>query len=394
MTRETPIADHGRSRRHRERRAVTAPSCRRFICRRTTPSQAWNSRVPTTTRAPAIRRATFWARLWPSSRAASVPWSRQRECRRSRSRSRWPSPASASSLRTTATAARIGCWPRCSVPPAGSRVRRFHRPRGGRARAAARGPRSSGSRRRAIRCCASPTSRAVAALARARGALVVVDNTFLSPVWQRPIDLGADLVVHSTTKYLNGHSDVVGGAVVARDTALLEKLDWWGNCLGVTGSPFDSYLTLRGLRTLHVRMRQHAENAESIVDDARRTPGRLAPVLPRPAASIRGTRSRRVSSAASARWSASNSRAESRPCGASSMALPASRSPSRWAASRVWSRIPTRMTHAGMDPAARLAAGITPGLLRLSIGIEAAEDLIADLAAALDRAQGRLSAVG
>ncbi len=106
---------------------------------------------------------------------------------------------------------------------------------------------------------------AVATLAHARGALVVVDNTFLSPVWQRPIDLGADLVVHSTTKYLNGHSDVVGGAVVARDSALLEKLEWWGNCLGVTGSPFDSYLTLRGLRSLHVRMRQHAENAGSIV---------------------------------------------------------------------------------------------------------------------------------
>ena len=77
---------------------------------------------------------------------------------------------------------------------------------------------------------------AVTALASASGALVVVDNTFLSPVWQRPIEFGADLVVHSTTKYINGHSDVVGGAVVARDTALLEELDWWGNCLGVTGS--------------------------------------------------------------------------------------------------------------------------------------------------------------
>ena len=97
--------------------------------------------------------------------------------------------------------------------------------------------------------------RAIARQAQSAGALVVVDNTFLSPVWQQPIPLGADLVVHSTTKYLNGHSDVVGGAVVARTQELHEQLLWWGNCLGVTGAPFDSFLTLRGLRTLHARMR-------------------------------------------------------------------------------------------------------------------------------------------
>ncbi len=89
------------------------------------------------------------------------------------------------------------------------------------------------------------------------GALVVADNTFLSPGWQQPIALGADIVVHSTTKYINGHSDVVGGAVIARRQELAEQLAWWGNCLGLTGSAFDSYLTLRGLRTLHVRLREH-----------------------------------------------------------------------------------------------------------------------------------------
>src|SRR5256884_513505 len=99
-----------------------------------------------------------------------------------------------------------------------------------------------------------------AALGRAAGALIVVDNTFLSPAWRQPLALGADLVVHSTTKYLNGHSDVVGGAVVARDKGLHEQLVWWANCLGLTGAPFDSYLTLRGLRTLHARLDHHARN--------------------------------------------------------------------------------------------------------------------------------------
>ena len=107
---------------------------------------------------------------------------------------------------------------------------------------------------------------AVASRARAAGALVVVDNTFLSPVWQQPLELGADLVVHSTTKYLNGHSDVVGGAVIAATAELHEQLKWWGNCIGVTGSPFDSFLTLRGLRTLHARMRAHGENAQRLAE--------------------------------------------------------------------------------------------------------------------------------
>ncbi len=96
---------------------------------------------------------------------------------------------------------------------------------------------------------------------KAAGALVVVDNTFLSPAWQQPLKLGADLVLHSTTKYLNGHSDVVGGAVVAKDKALHDQLIWWANCLGITGAPFDSFLTLRGLRTLHVRLDAHGRNA-------------------------------------------------------------------------------------------------------------------------------------
>ncbi len=104
--------------------------------------------------------------------------------------------------------------------------------------------------------------RHVAQAAHAAGALCLVDNTFLSPALQKPLDLGADVVLHSTTKYINGHSDVVGGAVVARDPAVAEALAWWGNCLGLTGAPFDSFLTLRGLRTLDVRLRAHQENAD------------------------------------------------------------------------------------------------------------------------------------
>ena len=101
--------------------------------------------------------------------------------------------------------------------------------------------------------------------AHAAGALAVVDNTFLSPALQRPFEFGADVVVHSTTKYINGHSDVVGGAVVARDAALHDTLAWWANCLGITGAPFDSFLTLRGLRTLDARLRVHQANTQALV---------------------------------------------------------------------------------------------------------------------------------
>jgi len=114
---------------------------------------------------------------------------------------------------------------------------------------------------------------AVTRLAHAVDALVVVDNTFLSPVLQQPIALGADIVVHSTTKYLNGHSDVVGGAVVWKDAAVGEQLAWWCNCLGLSGAPFDSYLTLRGLRTLQPRLRAHQENATALAEILAAHPG-------------------------------------------------------------------------------------------------------------------------
>ncbi|MFT5788465.1 MAG: cystathionine gamma-synthase, partial [Shewanella sp.] len=106
---------------------------------------------------------------------------------------------------------------------------------------------------------------AISAASHEVGALVVVDNTFLSPILQQPLLLGADIVIHSTTKYINGHSDVVGGAVVAKDAELGELLHWWSNTLGLTGGAFDSYLTLRGIRTLAVRIREHQANAQRIL---------------------------------------------------------------------------------------------------------------------------------
>ena len=104
----------------------------------------------------------------------------------------------------------------------------------------------------------------LAKLAKSCGALYAVDNTFLSPALQQPISLGADIVLHSTTKYINGHSDVVGGAIIAATDELHEILAWWANCIGTTGAPFDSFQTLRGLRTLQVRIKQHEESANLI----------------------------------------------------------------------------------------------------------------------------------
>jgi len=106
---------------------------------------------------------------------------------------------------------------------------------------------------------------ALSAAAHDVSALAVCDNTFLSPARQTPLALGADIIVHSTTKFINGHSDVVGGAVVAACADMAEKLAWWANCTGVTGAPFDSFLTLRGLRTLHARMDVQENNAIEIV---------------------------------------------------------------------------------------------------------------------------------
>jgi cystathionine gamma-synthase len=226
--------------------------------------------------------------------------------------------------------------------------------------------------------------RALASAAHAHGALAVVDNTFLSPVWQQPIALGADLVMHSTTKYLNGHSDVVGGAVIAANEELQRNLAWWANAIGVTGAPFDSFLTLRGVRSLHARMRVHAENTAQIVEFLTQHPGVEHVYYP----GLKDSPGHEIACRQQSCFGAmlSFDVAGSEPAvatlleGLECFSLAES-------LGGVESLIahPASMSHAGMDEAARQRAGIGAGLLRVSVGIEDPADLIADLGAALDR---------
>jgi len=230
---------------------------------------------------------------------------------------------------------------------------------------------------------------AFAALGRAAGALIVVDNTFLSPAWQQPLALGADLVVHSTTKYLNGHSDVVGGAVVARDKGLHEQLAWWANCLGLTGAPFDSYMTLRGLRTLHARLDHHGRNAHALAHwlqgQANVTRVWYPGLSTHPGHEVAKRQQRGFGAVVTLELEGGHAAVREFVAGLESFSLAES-------LGGVESLVahPATMTHAAMDPAAREKAGLTDGLIRLSVGIEALDDLREDLARALARAAGVL----
>jgi cystathionine gamma-synthase len=227
--------------------------------------------------------------------------------------------------------------------------------------------------------------RHVAQAAHAIDALVVVDNTFLSPVLQQPLALGADVVVHSTTKYINGHSDVVGGAVIAKDAAIAEKLAWWANCLGLTGAPFDSFLTLRGLRTLAPRMRAHEENAALVAEllDEHPAVARVYwPGLRTHAGHALAARQQHGFGAMlSFELDGGEPAIEAFLDGLECFSLAES-------LGGVESLVahPATMTHASMAPEARRNAGIADSLLRLSVGIEDGADLCADLEAALARA--------
>ncbi len=217
------------------------------------------------------------------------------------------------------------------------------------------------------------------------GALFAVDNTFLSPALQNPIEFGADLVIHSTTKYINGHSDVVGGAIIAATDELAEECAYWANVIGITGAPFDSFMTLRGIRTLHPRIRQHEENAalvarvlseQDIVAQVHYPgledhPGHE--LAKRQQRGFGGMVSFEIEGGEPAvRAFLENLRlfslAESLGGVESLVCHPAS------------------MTHAPVSEERKAAAGVTPTLVRLSVGLEAAEDLIADLLAALETA--------
>jgi cystathionine gamma-synthase len=227
---------------------------------------------------------------------------------------------------------------------------------------------------------------AIANRCRAVGALLAVDNTFLSPALQQPIALGADLVIHSTTKYINGHSDVVGGAIIAESADLAETLGWWGNCLGLTGAPFDSYLTLRGVRTLQVRMRQHEETAHYLANILDRHPFVDRVYYP-------GLESHVGHDIAA--------RQQSGYGGMISFEIVGGRAAVRTFVEHldhftlaeslggVESLVchPPSMTHAPLNESALAAAGISQNLIRLSVGLESPEDLEADLSRALNAAE-------
>jgi cystathionine gamma-lyase len=224
---------------------------------------------------------------------------------------------------------------------------------------------------------------AVAAIARARGILVVVDNTFATPWIQRPLELGADIVMHSATKFLNGHSDMVGGVAVVRDAALAERIAYLQNAIGAIGGPFDSFLALRGLKTLPLRMRQSSESALAIATRLERHP-RVERVIyphlkshPQQALAVRQM-----------------------PNGGSGIVtfflkggLPEARHfleklevfTLAESLGGVESLVdhPAIMTHASVPPEARAKLGISDSLVRLSVGIEDVADLVTDLDAAL-----------
>ncbi len=221
--------------------------------------------------------------------------------------------------------------------------------------------------------------------AHAAGALAVVDNTFLSPALQTPIAFGADFVVHSTTKYINGHSDVVGGAVIAKDAAQHAQLTWWANALGITGAPFDSFLTLRGLRTLDARLRVHQENTAALVELLSGHPAvrrlHYPGLASHPGHAVAARQQYGFGAMLSLELEGGEQAVRAFLDGLDYFTLAES-------LGGVESLIahPATMTHAAMTPEARAAAGIGDGLLRLSVGIEHADDLVADISAALDRA--------
>jgi len=218
----------------------------------------------------------------------------------------------------------------------------------------------------------------IASKARGVGALVAVDNTFLSPALQRPLTLGAHLVIHSTTKYLNGHSDVIGGAVVASDPERVQELRTWANVVGCIGSPFDAWLTLRGLRTLFPRVERQSRSAGNIakfLSSQRAVTVTHYPGLeshPGHATAMRQQRG--FGAMLSFEIDGGLSAVKDFVSALEIFTLAESLGGVESLVSH-----PKTMTHADMSDEARHAAGITDGLVRLSIGLENEDDLIEDL---------------
>jgi len=223
---------------------------------------------------------------------------------------------------------------------------------------------------------------AVADLAHKAGARCVVDNTFATPYLQRPLELGADVVLHSMTKYLGGHSDLIGGALVTSDDELAERLSFLQNAIGAVPSPFDCYLVLRGLKTLGVRIRQQCATATAIAERLERHPRVEQVIFPglssHPGHDLAGRQMRGPGAMISlvVRGGLEGARAILRRLSIFSCA-------ESLGGVESLAEHPAIMTHASVPDAARRALGISDGLLRLSIGLEAEADLWADLERAL-----------
>ena len=211
--------------------------------------------------------------------------------------------------------------------------------------------------------------KAIAEKAHQQGALLVVDNTFATPVFQKPLELGADIVVHSMTKYLNGHSDVIGGVVITNDDAIAEKIAWLQNSVGAVPGPWDCFLVLRGLKTLHVRMERHQKNAEELVRWLENHPKVTQVMYPNFGGMISFVLSGDLAAATRfVKGTEVFTLAESLGGVESLIELPAI------------------MTHASVPPEVRQEIGIDDGLIRLSVGIEHVEDLKVDLERAMQKA--------
>ena len=233
-----------------------------------------------------------------------------------------------------------------------------------------------------LRCC---DLEAVAAISKQKGAITMADNTFATPYLQRPLALGCDVVIHSTTKYLGGHSDVVGGATICNDDGLQEQLMHFQNSCGGTPGPMDSFLTLRGTKTLHVRMDRHCDNAERVVDHLCRHDQVERVIYPGMAEhaqhAIAAKQMSRFGGMVSVELKASLEQTRKMMSSFEVFSLAES-------LGGVESLVdhPASMTHASIPAEERRAVGLQDGLIRLSVGIEDADDLIADLDEAISRA--------
>jgi len=238
--------------------------------------------------------------------------------------------------------------------------------------------------------CETPTNpllklvdiRRLAEFAKANGLLLAVDNTFSSPVLQRPLELGADIVMHSATKYLNGHSDIVGGMVVVKDAALAEQMTFLQNAIGGVQGPFDSFLALRGLKTLHLRMKAHCENAQFIAEKLEAHPAVEKVAYPglasHPQHALAKTQMYGFGGMVSV-WLKGGfteakrfmERLELFTCAESLGGVES------------LANHPAVMTHASIPEDRRNALGVTGNLVRLSVGVEDAMDLWSDIQQAL-----------